>query len=66
MLADRRGVERFEVRRVAAEDHTVWRFQVLFLRCPFCHRLVLRPFYAGHKARHTAKKAGKSVSGKLK
>ena len=27
---------------------------MLLIRCPFCHRLVLRPFYAGHKAKHTA------------
>ncbi len=26
---------------------------MLFVRCAFCHKLVFRPFYAGHKVRHT-------------
>jgi len=28
---------------------------MFILRCPFCHRLVLRRLYARHKARHTQK-----------
>ena len=27
---------------------------MLFIRCPFCHKLLLRYFYPGHKAKHTA------------
>lgn len=26
---------------------------MLFVRCPFCHKLVFRPFYPGHRAKHT-------------
>src|SRR4051812_37355857 len=27
---------------------------MLFVRCAFCHRLVFRPFYSRHRAKHTA------------
>ena len=27
---------------------------MLFIRCPFCHKMVLRFFYKGHKAKHLA------------
>jgi hypothetical protein len=26
---------------------------MLFIRCPFCHKLVFRFFYPGHEAKHT-------------
>ena len=26
---------------------------MLFVRCAFCHKLVFRPFYASHRAKHT-------------
>jgi hypothetical protein len=27
---------------------------MLFIRCPYCHKMVFRFFYPGHKAKHTA------------
>jgi hypothetical protein len=29
---------------------------MLFVPCPYCHRLVFRFFYSGHKAKHTARR----------
>jgi hypothetical protein len=26
---------------------------MIFVRCAFCHKLVFRPFYPGHRAKHT-------------
>ena len=29
---------------------------MLFVRCPYCHKLVFRFFYSGHEAKHTARR----------
>ncbi len=29
---------------------------MFFIRCAFCHKLVVRPFYSRHRAKHTERK----------